>query len=151
MDRAGVVHGADTEPARSSPRQKALRFGKQCVPSRSTKQEPSHPPTHCISLHSEPPHGVRAHLHHCFTTQQAEVPVAEMIYPQWQSVSQSEPQTAPGELGDLIQGELKTDAPALQSTEPADIAEAGEIRDFRFSSTPENTSAREPNSLAFNS
>lgn len=74
-----------------------------------------------------------------------------MIYPQWQSVSQSEPQTAPGELGDLIQGELKTDATALQSTEPADIAEAGEIQDFQFSSTPENTNAWEPNSLAFNS
>lgn len=50
-----------------------------------------------------------------------------MIYPQWLSVSQSEPQRAPGELSDLIQGKLKTDVPALQSTEPAEVAEAGEI------------------------
>lgn len=55
------------------------------------------------------PRGERVHVHHCFTAQQAQVPKGEMIYPQWQSVSQSEPQIVPGGLCNLIQGELKTD------------------------------------------
>lgn len=68
------------------PRQKALHFGEHSVSHPDLYSKHHHMPQRAAlpctrGCATEPPRGVRAHLHHCFTTQQAQVPIGEMIYP----------------------------------------------------------------------